>query len=139
MTKEECEKDETKQWNAEANEGKGVCETKVKTSSEAYVDECNKIHDELMTCYEKSFSLPIKEIQKCDDNHDKSEEALFKKFLKAEQLLEMQARSREIRNPVIGPECKTDTAETFKECHRNSVSKSRQVFCVTPDQINLTK
>ena len=33
MTKEECEKDETKQWNAEANEGEGVCEDKPEEKS----------------------------------------------------------------------------------------------------------
>ena len=138
VTKEECEKDATKQWNATANEGKGACEAKVKTSSEIYVDECNKIHDQLRNCYKRSFSSIGPEMQKCDDNHDKSAEELFKKFLKAEQLSEMQARSREIRNPLIGPECRV-TTEEWLGCYINIVFNSRQVFCVTPDQINLAK
>ena len=42
MTKEECEKDETKQWNAEANEGKGACEDK---PEEKVYTITNKIDD----------------------------------------------------------------------------------------------
>lgn len=42
IIKAECEKDKTKQWNAEANEGKGACEDKPK---EAIYTITNKITD----------------------------------------------------------------------------------------------